>query len=137
MVVQISVTLSEENVEWMDEKNLNRSGVIDELITEHRNGQSSAAARELRRRQLEHEREMLDRQAETIQEEIEEIESQHENTEAERRRIAQEAVESIGVEPSYGYENDAAETWAAKADMRPESFWELYTEVYNDIHGDE
>lgn len=136
VVKRITVSLSEENVEWMDDRDKNRSAFIDSLLDEARTGTGEHAVREYRLRQLQTEREAAAAKLDAVEDEIGELREQIERSEEERREIAREAVDVIGVEPSYGHDNDAAETWAEKAGMEPAAFWELYTEVYTNVHSE-
>lgn len=69
----ISATVDEENVDWLDANNINRSGLINDLITKYRTGEDNAdmAVRRMRLSQI-------DQQIETNRDEIERLENEKE-----------------------------------------------------------
>ena len=124
---RVAVTLSPENVDWLDGKYNNRSAFIDDLLTECKdgNGRADVAVRELRIQQLEeeadeleHEADSLRRKAERKREQVEELREQNhlseEQTEADLAE-AQDALEHVPLEPT----NPAVENWAEKLGMTP------------------
>ena len=74
----VSVNLREDHKEWMDAENINRSSLINELITQYRNGPTQAeyAAKEYRKQQLQTDIAQAKTTIETKQEQLERIESE-------------------------------------------------------------
>ena len=126
---RVTVTLSEENVDWLDEKYNNRSGFIDDMLTQYRTGdiQTEQGLHELRAEQLleealdlESEKNQLERKAERKRKKaeryLEQSETAEEQTEAELAE-AREALEEAGV--NITPTNPAVENWAEKLGMTP------------------
>lgn len=131
---RITIVVSQDNVDWLDANYNNRSAFIDDLITDYRQsgGDADNVVAQFRQRQIEAEIASLKSQLEAARDERQQIADTVTTQEERQREVAKEAVAELGFDPPVGYDNAAAENWADKAGMEPESFWELYTEVYND-----
>lgn len=127
---RITVTLSAENVQWMDDRYNNRSGFLDDLVTQCRNGDGRAeeALQELRAEQLMEEAEDLkaeskrkkreaERKRQKAQEYLKQKEKVSEQAEAELADARDALLDNDGVilEPT----NPAVQNWADKLGMTP------------------
>jgi len=118
---KIAVTISAENLAWLDENYNNRSGFIDDLITRARKGEAEIdrAVAQYQKEQLEREKATLETQMEGVEEQLRTIEKRmerqqsYEQTQLEEVR---EILEGIPREPT----NPAVQTQAEKLDMTPE-----------------
>lgn len=118
---KIAVTISAENLAWLDENYNNRSGFIDDLITRARKGEAEIdrAVAQYQKEQLEREKATLETQMEGVEEQLRTIEKRmerqqsYEQTQLEEVR---EILEGIPHEPT----NPAVQTQAEKLDMTPE-----------------
>lgn len=73
---QISVTLDRHNVDWMDSDGKNRSGFINDLVSEARTGGSSSdAARRLRINQIRSELQSKQDQQQRLEQELERLQT--------------------------------------------------------------
>lgn len=118
--VPTSVTLTQENLAYLDREVNNRSGFINDLIEAHRTGSSDmeeAIARH-RREQLESELRTVELREETIRDELEHV---REIITVEEERVEstlEEARETLADAPR-DPENPAIKQWAKKVNMRP------------------
>lgn len=131
---RITITVSTDNLNWLDANYNNRSAFIDDLLTDYREsgGQTENVVAEFRKRQIEAEIASLKSQLESAREQREAIADSVTTHEERQREIAREAVDQLGIDPGVGYDHAAAENWADKAGMDTEDFWDLYAEVYAD-----
>ena len=131
---RITVTLDPENAEWLDAECNNRSAFINDLLEDYRTGgrdmENAVAA--FRLRQLEAQKTSLESQVESVESEINAVSEAMTTPEDRRQEVVEDAVNELGIDPSVGYDHAAAENWAEKAGMDVESFWQAYTEEYND-----
>lgn len=137
---KITISLGEENVEWIDEKYHNRSGFLDDLVTKYREGTGHAddVVRDLRIQQLEAEAEDLvsegelkQKRAEEKREQAERLRNQSSLEQEEQNRILEDAVDKLAGLPS-DPSGEHIKTWAEKADMTPEAFAEALEEKRSD-----
>lgn len=73
----ISVSLDAEHVDWMDSENINRSGLLNDLVDQYRSGGDSVdtAVKRMRLSQIEQQIESNERENEQLREEMERIET--------------------------------------------------------------
>lgn len=130
---KIAVTISAENLAWLDENYDNRSGFINDLLTRARKGDAEIdrAVARYQKEQLRRERATLETQLEGVEEQLSVIESRIERTEQKRDATLEDALEklqSVPAEPS----NPAIQTQAEKLDMTPEELIEKVEEYGGD-----
>lgn len=94
---KITVSLTPENVEWIDANHNNRSAFIDDLITDYREGTSQAddVVAQYRLRQLEAEQASLKKQLEVIEEQKEAVAETVTTKEQRREQQFDEAAEKL------------------------------------------
>lgn len=123
--VKISVSVSKQNVTWLDANYNNRSAYINDLLTEARegDGQVKAAIREYQIQQLEEEVAGMESRLESKTDRLENLKAQQESEAEKRERIledAKEALDGANLVP----DNPAVKNWAEKLDMMPEELIE-------------
>ena len=131
---RVAISLSEENVEWIDANYNNRSAFFDDLVTDYRRGTSHAenvVARH-RKQELDVKAASLKAQLEAVEEQRNVIESTVETKEQRREEVVEKAVAELDIDPSVGFDHEAARTWAEKAEMEVSEFWSAYTEAYHE-----
>lgn len=125
---RLSVTVDPEVAEFLDQSELNNSALVNKLLKEYmKPGENDIL--EFRKQQVKSEYEELAIRARNKLEEYNELEAEHTS---ENEEVVREAVETLGIDPSVGYDHAAAENWAAKTDLSVAEFWERYTEAYNE-----
>ncbi len=124
---RVAVTLSPENVEWLDERYNNRSAFIDDLLTQAKdgNGRADEAVRELRIQQLEEEADDLEAKAESLKRQAERKRAKAEQLREENKvankqataklEEARDALQHTPLEP----DNPAVEKWATDLGITP------------------
>lgn len=125
MSEQISVTMSEENVAWLDANYNNRSGYIDDLVTQAREGSGKVdeAIRQYQIQQLQAQVSGMQSELESKKARLNTLLEEQESEQAEKERLleqAHEALEGIRLSP----DNPAVKNWAEKVDMTPEELIE-------------
>jgi multidrug resistance efflux pump len=127
MSKQISVTLSEQNIAWLDAHYNNRSGYIDDLLDKAREGNGGVddAVREYQIQQLKSEVAGMEAELGTKKARLNTLQKQQESEQAEKERLLEEAHEALDGARLVP-DNPAVENWAEKVDMTPE---ELINEV--------
>lgn len=125
MSKQISVTLSEENIQWLDANYNNRSGYIDDLLTQARegNGKVDEAIRSYQIQQLKSDIAGMESQLDTKKSRLESLQSRQESERQEKERLLDEAKESLDGTNLHP-DNPAVKTWARKVEMAPEELIE-------------
>jgi hypothetical protein len=136
-----SINLRTDHKNWMDEKSINRSELINELLEEYRNGgqRSERAAKEYRKQQLSVDVAKLQSELETKTSQLQRIENElnsiDNEKEQEREQVIQEAVETFT--PSVNYRSKSTEQlipdanhedmqyYAKQTDMDAETFREI------------
>lgn len=127
----VSVSLTEENVEWLDAQTNNRSAYLNDVIDEIREGGGSAAViREFERRRLESQRKSIKAQLDTVTDQLEAIESMESKQEQQQNEVIERCVENWGRLPDR--DSPGVETQAEKAGMEPDEFYEALKEAMND-----
>jgi predicted nucleic acid-binding Zn-ribbon protein len=124
---RITITVSEENLSWLDANYNNRSGYINDLLTKAKegSGQVDDAIRRYQIQQLKSEITGMETEIQTKKQRLETLENERENEIKEQERLLEEAKSSLdGTE--LVSENPAVQTWAEKVGMTPE---ELIEEV--------
>lgn len=122
---QVSVTMDEELVEWLDSEYHNRSAAISELVKAARDGGGAAeeAVRQYHIQQLEADLTRQELQVEATQERLETLRSieQQANTPDEADLAeARDVLENVPKDP----DNPAIQNWAGDLDMTPEELLE-------------
>lgn len=132
-------SLDDEVVEELNERNLNASGVANDLLTEYLIGGTTAATgKEIRIQHIEqeieqqlNERDRINRRIERLRNERERLEREIEKQQSEYHDRLEEAAQFVRGKPA---DNPAVENWANKLNMTPE---ELLTEVERKLGGTE
>ena len=115
-----AVTLEPEVDEYLAQPHVNASGLVNDLVKRHMNGDDTGAAiREFRIRQLEEEAEEYENRAERKLEEAERLKAAEAAKEEEREDQIESAAESLP-EKIRDPDNPAVETQAAKVGMEPD-----------------
>ena len=117
-----AVSLDPEVDAYLAREEVNASGLVNDLVKRHMNGDAGTdALRELRRKQLKSEIESYEKQAEQKRDELEtlnKVESEAEQEQEAKLQAAIEKCEGLPRDP----DNPAIETQAAKVGMDPEEF---------------
>lgn len=118
---KIAVTVSAENLRWLDENYSNRSGLIDDLLTRARKGEGEIdrAVARYQREQLQREKATLETQMKSVKAQLDTIEERLDRSERQKQANLDEVrdiVESARGDPA----NDAVKTQAEKLDMTPQ-----------------
>ena len=117
-----AVSLDPEVDAFLAREEVNASGLVNDLVRRHMNGDTGTdALRELRREQLKSEIESYEKQAEQKREELEtlnKVESEAEQEQAAKLQDAIERCEGLPRDP----DNPGIKTQAAKVGMDPEEF---------------
>jgi uncharacterized protein YlxW (UPF0749 family) len=93
---RLTVSLEPKNAEYLRRDDINASGLVNNLVDEHRKGGvGEDYLRELREKQLQSEVESLLNQVEVKQEELDRIQSQEERDEQERQAAIDERLEKL------------------------------------------
>jgi len=122
---RITITVSEENLSWLDANYNNRSGYIDDLLTNARegNGEVSQAIRQYQIEQLESEISGMKAQVETKASRLESLKAEQQSQKQEQQRKLEDAKETLGGK-NLPPDNPAVKKWAEKCDMTPEELLE-------------
>lgn len=126
-----SVNLKVAHKKWMDSENINRSQLINELITQYRTGKRDMdkTLKQFRLNQLEREMRSKESEMELLREEKSELENSLTQAEEEKNELMQdvkEKLESVPLNP----DNPGVQAQAKRVEMEPE---ELIKEVENDV----
>lgn len=117
-----AVSLDPEVDAFLARDEVNASGLVNDLVKRHMNGDAGAEAlRDLRKKQLRSELDSLETRAERKREELETIEDVEAEAEQEREATLQDAIEKVADAPR-DPTNPAIKTQAARAGMDPETF---------------
>jgi len=115
-----AVTLEPDVDEYLAQPHVNASGLVNDLVKRHMNGDDTGSAiREFRIRQLEEEAEEYENRAERKLEEAERLKAAEAAKEEEREDKIEAAAESLP-EKIRDPENPAVETQAAKVGLEPD-----------------
>jgi len=141
--VRVTLSLSEENVEWLDAVSNNRSGYVDEMLTEGRSGEydTRSILAEFEMSKLDAEENALRTKLQAVRntkEELESAEEEHKRETWERavQNITPPKMKSVDTEswtpdPS----DDAVEHFAAELEIEPAEFVERYPEKRAEVMG--
>jgi len=126
---KIAITISEENLAWMDNNYSNRSALIDDLLTRARKGESELdrVAARFQKEQLKREKATLETQMESVEEQLQTIEKRMERRDSyEETKLeeAREILKNIEHDPT----NPAVKNQAEKLDISPEELVEKLEE---------
>jgi hypothetical protein len=125
-----TVSLDESVDEYLGQPGVNASELVNKLVQQYMNGEGSAEEiREFRLQQIMSEYEDA---AARARRKLEEYNRLEEKAASDTNEVVEEAVDTLGIDPTVGHDHAAAETWAEKAGMDVESFWAAYTEAYTD-----
>lgn len=124
---RITISVSEENIAWLDANYNNRSGYIDDLLTQAREGGGKVdeAIRDYQIQQLSAEVNGMESELETKKARLEALQAEQRSEMAEKQRKLEDAKESLDGARLVP-DNPAVQNWAEKVDMTPE---ELIEEV--------
>jgi len=120
-----SLYLEVDHVEWMEQKNLNRSEFVNDLIGRYRegNGRMDEAVARFRLEQLESEEATVETRLDSIQSEKERLRDQLKTSQAKAKVELEEAKESLEGTPREPT-NAAIQTWADELGMTPQELIE-------------
>lgn len=119
----ISATVDEDVADYLGQDHVNASGLINELVTRHINGDSEDVLREFRRNQLLEEADDLENRAERKREKAEKMAEVEEQREKERQEEIESVAEQLaGVERDP--ENAAVKAQADSLGITPEELLE-------------
>lgn len=126
---KIAITISGENLAWMDKNYSNRSALIDDLLTRARKGEGEIdrAVARYQKEQLKREKATLETQMESVEEQLEIIDKRMERRESyEETKLeeAREILKDIEHDPT----NPAVKTQAEKLDISPKELVEKLEE---------
>lgn len=118
---KIAVTVSEENLAWVDANYNNRSALIDDLLTRARKGEGEIdrAVAKYQKEQLKREKATLETQMEGVEEQLRTIEQRMERQESHEQTQLEEVREILNETP-HDPTNPAVKTQAENVDMTPE-----------------
>lgn len=116
-----AVTLEPEVDEYLSQEHINASGLVNDLVKRHMNGEDSKAAiREFRINQLEDEAEEYDGIAERKRERAERLREVAEQEQSERKQAVQEVIDDlVAKDVPRDPDNPAIKTQADNLDMEP------------------
>ena len=115
-----TVTLESEVNDYLAQDHVNASGLVNDLVKRHMNGDDTdGAIREFRIRQLEEEAEEYASRAERKRTEAERLKQAATEKEAEKREELQKAIEQLADAPR-DPDNPAVESQARKLGIKPE-----------------
>lgn len=132
---KIAITISEENLAWMDKNYSNRSALIDDLLTRARKGEGEIdrAVARYQKEQLRREKATLETQMEGVEEQLEIIDKRMQRRasfEETKFEEAREILKGIEHDPT----NPAVQNQAEKLDISAE---ELVEKLEDDGGDDE
>lgn len=128
----ISATVDEEVGDYLSQDHVNASGLINQLVQKHMNGDSEELLREFRRKQLLEEAEDLDSRAERKRKEAEKLAEVNEKQEKERQAEIGEVVAEIGGDVPPDPENNAVKRHATELGVDPEELADELPPINND-----
>lgn len=123
--VNVAITISEENLAWIDENYNNRSALINDLLSRARKGEGEIeqAVARYQKEQLERERATLETQMEGVEAQLETVEKRLER-QSEHKQIqleeAQEKLQGVPRDPT----NPGVKRQAEKLEITPEELLE-------------
>jgi len=117
-----SVTIDEDLAEWVENRNINFSGLVNDLLNQYRATNESDLSVLKRRIKEEQEevaelREKIDRKETNLRKLENELE-QREEKEEEKKNLLREARDALEDTP-LNRENPAVKNWARKLEMKP------------------
>lgn len=119
---RIGITVSAENLEWLDEEYNNRSGFIDDLLTKARmnGGDIDSALRQQEKRKLEREMQNHRNQLELLQEQMEQLDQADTMEEHEYDRSLDDLLDTLRkggkVWPSHNLVQEVSREHSVEAD---------------------
>jgi len=116
-----SVNLEEEHIEWMEERNINRSELVNKLIEEYKNGESIAesAISTVKVDELEMKEKAKEKELELIREKKATYQKKQKRKKESQRAELPEAIDALsGIDLEVG--NPAVENWAEQLNMTQE-----------------
>jgi len=117
-----AVSLDPEVDAYLARSEVNASGLVNDLVKRHMNGDAGTdALRELRRKQLKSEIESCEKQAEQKREELETLNEVEDEEEQEQKAKLQDAIDKAKKAPR-DPSNPAIQTQAKRVGMTPEEF---------------
>jgi hypothetical protein len=139
---RVTLTLEEENVEWMDSVCNNRSAYVNDIITEARRGDYNTTdiLTAFERKKLDVEQKQLEAKLEAVQEAKKEFQTKEEQQAQETwkralQRIERPTLRSIDTDDwRPDTESDVVRHFADELGMTPEEFCEQYPEKYEEIN---
>lgn len=120
MSTQVSVSLSEENLAWLDANYNNRSGYINDLLDEARegNGEIDTAIKQYQIEQLKADIAGAESRIETKRSRLESLQAEVESEKEQQERQLEKAKESLDGTKLHP-DNPAIEKWAGKVNLTP------------------
>ncbi len=117
---RVAVSLSEENVAWIDENYNNRSAFIDDLVTRAREGESQMddVVARYRLEQLNAEESSVESRLESIQSQKQRLREQLKSNEKETEALLSDAKQALSTTPKEP-NNPAIQEWADDLGMTP------------------
>lgn len=138
---RVTLTLSEDNLEWLDSVCNNRSGYVNDILAEARKGDydTQSVLTAFEQRKLEIERQQLEAELDAVKEAEQELESMEQQQERETweralQNITPPDLRSIDTEdwaPEEG--DDAVKHYAAELNMTPAEFVEQYPDKREEL----
>ena len=138
---RVTLTLSEDNLEWLDSVCNNRSGYVNDILAEARKGDydTQSVLTAFEQRKLEIERQQLEAELDAVKEAEQELESMEQQQERETweralQNITPPDLRSIDTEDWAPEENDdAVKHYAAELNMTPAEFVEQYPDKREEL----
>jgi uncharacterized membrane-anchored protein len=138
---RVTLTLSEDNLEWLDSVCNNRSGYVNDILAEARKGDydTQSVLTAFEQRKLELERQQLESKLKAVREAEQELESMEQQQERETweralQNITPPDLRSIDTEDWAPEENDdAVKHYAAELNMTPAEFVEQYPDKREEL----
>lgn len=126
---RVTLNLSTDNVEWVDQNYGNRSRFVNDLINQYRQGTSemNEAVARFRYEQLNAQEASLEARLESIRSEKETVSETLTTQEERRQDVVEQAARELTVPADP--ENLAIIEWADRAEMPVEEFVEAYKEA--------
>lgn len=122
----ITISLSPENVAWIDQNYNNRSGFVDDLVTRAREGDSEME-RVIARYQLEQlngQKATIESRLESINNQIDSVEERFEEIKEEEKETLEQAKEALSRIPNPTVDNKAVQNRADELGMEPKELLE-------------
>jgi phosphohistidine phosphatase SixA len=118
-----TVYLTDENIEWMDSKSINRSELINKLVRRYREGgeQMDAALADFERERIKSEMEQAEAKLDTLERQLNRIDDVVVSPEQREREQLEQTFETLTNIPA-DPDNMAIQNQADSHDMTPEEF---------------